>query len=176
MKDSQAACATLGLNLTTTKLAVFALSAGMAGVAGALFGAMRTVAGTLNFNMEQSLPVLLLVVVYGVTTTSGALFGGLSLGAIQIVAGHFPSLANNLTFLTSGLAGITLGAYPDGVVPGVAERLRSLVPAPSGRHQPESDLETRPEPSPRPVRAPSARTHPAPVVFGPAGTAVTADR
>ncbi|MGA2521273.1 MAG: hypothetical protein ABSG81_10700 [Acidimicrobiales bacterium] len=72
-KDSQAACVTLGLNLTTSKLAVFALSAGLAGVAGALLGAMHTVAGTLDFQMEQSLPVLLLVVVNGVTTTSGAL-------------------------------------------------------------------------------------------------------
>jgi branched-chain amino acid transport system permease protein len=123
-KDSQAACVTLGLNLTTTKLAVFALSAGMAGVAGALYGAMRTVAGTLDFQMEQSLPVLLLVVLYGVSTTSGALFGGLSLGVIQIVAGRYPSLANNLEFLTTGLAGITLGSYPDGLVPGLADRLR----------------------------------------------------
>ena len=39
IKDSEAACATLGLSLTTTKLAVFTLSAAMAGVAGALFGA-----------------------------------------------------------------------------------------------------------------------------------------
>jgi branched-chain amino acid transport system permease protein len=123
-KDSQAACVTLGLNLTTTKLAVFALSAGMAGVAGALLGAMRTVAGTLDFQMEQSLPVLLLVVVYGVSTTSGALFGGLSLGLIQILTNRFPSLANNLEFLSTGLAGITLGAYPDGLVPGLAERVR----------------------------------------------------
>jgi branched-chain amino acid transport system permease protein len=34
MKDSEAACATLGLNLTTTKLVVFTLSAALAGVAG----------------------------------------------------------------------------------------------------------------------------------------------
>jgi len=128
-KDSQAACVTLGLNVTTTKLAVFALSAGMAGVAGALLGAMKTVAGTLDFQMEQSLPVLLLVVLYGVSTTSGALFGGLSLGVIQILANRFPSLANNLEFLTTGLAGITLGSYPDGLVPGIAERLRRVLPA-----------------------------------------------
>jgi branched-chain amino acid transport system permease protein len=136
-KDSQAACVTLGLNLTTTKLAVFALSAGMAGLAGALLGAMRTVAGTLDFQMEQSLPVLLLVVLYGVTTTSGALFGGLSLGVIQIFANRYPSLANNLEFMTTGLAGITLGSYPDGIVPGVAERLRGAFPAATADEGPE---------------------------------------
>jgi len=126
-KDSQAACVTLGLNLTTTKLAVFALSAGMAGVAGALLGAMHTVAGTLDFQMEQSLPVLLLVVVYGVTTTSGALAGGLSLGLIQLLSNRFPSLANSLEFLSTGLAGITLGAYPDGLVPGLSEHVRRVL-------------------------------------------------
>jgi len=44
-KDSEAACATLGLSLTTTKLAVFTLSAATAGIAGALFGAAQAVAG-----------------------------------------------------------------------------------------------------------------------------------
>jgi branched-chain amino acid transport system permease protein len=127
MKDSQAACATLGLNLTTTKLAVFALSAALAGLGGALYGGMQTIAGSLNFQMEQSLPVLLLVVVYGVTTTSGALFGGLSLGIIRIFASRYPSLANNLEYLTTGLAAITLGSYPDGVVPGVAAKMRALL-------------------------------------------------
>jgi branched-chain amino acid transport system permease protein len=129
MKDSQAACATLGLNLTATKLAVFALSAALAGLGGALLGAMSTVTGALDFETELSLVVLLVVVVYGVTTTSGALFGGVSLGVINILASHFPSLANNLEYLLPGLGGITLGAYPDGVVPGVAERLRRVIPS-----------------------------------------------
>ena len=39
MKASPAACVTLGLNLTRTKLQVFALSAGIAGLGGALLGA-----------------------------------------------------------------------------------------------------------------------------------------
>jgi branched-chain amino acid transport system permease protein len=165
-KDSPAACATLGLNLTMTKLAVFALSAGMAGLGGALLGGMRTVAGTLNFNMEQSLPVLLLVVVYGVTTTSGALIGGVSLGLIQIVANRYPSLANNLEFLATGLAGITLGSYPDGLVPGLAERFRRLLPS-----APEPDVSGAPaderwrtagdpDTVERPVLAASAVGHP----------------
>ncbi len=126
MKDSQAACATLGLNLTATKLAVFALSAALAGLGGALFGAMQTIAGALNFQMEQSLPVLLLVVLYGMTSTSAALYGGLSLGVIRIISAKFPALANNLEYLTTGFAGITLGFYPDGIVPGVAERFRQI--------------------------------------------------
>jgi branched-chain amino acid transport system permease protein len=133
MKDSQAACTTLGLNLTMTKLAVFALSAGIAGLGGALLGSMQTVAGSLNFESELSLVVLLLVVVWGATATSAAFFGGISYGVINIVASHHPSLANNLEYLTPGLAGATLGFYPEGTIPRVADRLHGLVGSLAGR-------------------------------------------
>jgi branched-chain amino acid transport system permease protein len=39
LNDSPAACATLGVNTNVTKLVVFAASAGLAGLSGALFGA-----------------------------------------------------------------------------------------------------------------------------------------
>ena len=80
MKDSETACTTLGLNLTVTKLAVFAMSASIAGLGGALLGAMSTRAGGTDFASEASLPILLLVVLGGVATVSGALYGGLAYG------------------------------------------------------------------------------------------------
>ncbi|MGH9029491.1 MAG: ABC transporter permease [Acidimicrobiales bacterium] len=135
MKDSQAACTTLGLNLTMTKLALFALSAAIAGLGGALLASMQTVAGSLDFESELSLVFLLLIVVWGASTTSGALFGGLSLGVISIVSSHFPSLANNLEYLSPGLAGATLGFYPDGTIPRLAERVRGLL-APGAKGAP----------------------------------------
>ena len=130
-KDSEAACATLGMSLTVTKLSVFAFSAGMAGLAGALFGGMRTVAGATDFQMLQSLPILLLVVLGGVATCSGALLGGLTLGGIEVIISYFPKLAF-LQLLGPGLAPLTLARYPDGVVPGIAARLRALLPRPTG--------------------------------------------
>ena len=125
MKDSEAACATLGLNLTTTKLTVFILSAALAGVAGALYGAMESVAGSIDFMMLQSLPILLLAVVGGVATAGGALFGGLSLGLLPLLSNVFPGL-EGITLLGSGLAGITLGSNPDGIVPALYARLHRL--------------------------------------------------
>ncbi len=49
MRDSQAACATLGLDVRRTKLAVFALSSAIAGLAGALYGGLGFTAGQLDF-------------------------------------------------------------------------------------------------------------------------------
>ena len=80
MKDSPAACATLGLDLTRTKLEVFALSAAIAGLGGALLAGWRGKVGPEQFSLLQGalpgLPVVLLAVVGGITAVAGALFGG----------------------------------------------------------------------------------------------------
>jgi branched-chain amino acid transport system permease protein len=125
MKDSEAACATLGLSLTTTKLAVFSLSAAIAGLGGALYGAMVTQAGGTDFLSQQSLPILLLAVIWGMATTSGALFGGLSLAftntRLQALAPSVP----NLSYALTGLGAIGAAWNPDGVVPQVVRTFRS---------------------------------------------------
>jgi branched-chain amino acid transport system permease protein len=122
-RDSEAACQTLGLDLTTTKVVLFGLSAALAGLGGALYGGMESVAGSTDFMMLQSLPILLLVVVGGVSTAGGALLGGLSLGFAPLLQSMFPSVAE-LSLLGSGLAGIALASNPDGLVPGWVARAR----------------------------------------------------
>jgi branched-chain amino acid transport system permease protein len=78
LRDSEAACATLGVNRFRTKLAVYALAAAMAGFAGALLGMQRGTAATQDFQLLSPLaiPIVLLIVVGGVETVSGALIGG----------------------------------------------------------------------------------------------------
>jgi branched-chain amino acid transport system permease protein len=107
MKDSEPACSTLGLSLTMTKLVVFAMSAAIAGFAGALFGAASAVAGSTDFEMFLSLVVLAAIAVCGAATCSGALAGGMLLGF----------LPSSIEFLVIGTAGVTLGANPDGLIP-----------------------------------------------------------
>ncbi|HEY2215638.1 MAG TPA: ABC transporter permease [Acidimicrobiales bacterium] len=107
MKDSEPACSTLGLSLTMTKLVVFAMSAAIAGFAGAMFGAASAVAGSTDFEMFLSLVVLAAIAVCGAATCSGALAGGMLLGF----------LPSSVEFLVIGTAGVTLGANPDGLIP-----------------------------------------------------------
>ncbi len=111
-KDSEAACATLGLSLTTTKLTVFVLSAAMAGVGGALFGAASGVATPTNFVMFESLLILAVVAIGGASVCSGALAGGLALGFL-------PANAQDV-FIGAGT--IILAFYADGVLPLVYNR------------------------------------------------------
>lgn len=115
MKDSPAACATLGLNLTVTKLQVFMLSAGIAGLGGAMLGGLQKTATVSQYDTLQSLPVLLMAVAGGIAMVSGALFGGLLYASFPIIADAVPSLTNFL-LVAPGLIGISLGRNPNGAV------------------------------------------------------------
>jgi branched-chain amino acid transport system permease protein len=126
MKDSPAACATLGLNLTRTKFTVFAVSAALAGLGGALYGGLRVSVSGDDFEMVQGLPILLLAVLGGIATASGALVGGLFFALITIISQEYESF-DWLVLVAPGLVGITLGRNPDGVVPDLADRSRRLL-------------------------------------------------
>jgi branched-chain amino acid transport system permease protein len=115
MKDSEAACATLGMNLVGTKLMVFALSAGIAGLGGALYGGLLGSINVDNFSFINGLPIFMLTVVGGVATVGGALFAGLSLAMLTLLPDIVPSLQNVL-LVTPGLIGISLGRDPNGAV------------------------------------------------------------
>ena len=124
MRDSPVACATLGLSLTRTKLAVFMIAAGMAGIGGALYGGLKTTAGTTDFLMLQSLPLLLLAVIGGITSVGGALVGGILFALPQIVQ---ISWVGSLQFLWTGIAAVTIGRNPNGVAFLITERFRKLL-------------------------------------------------
>jgi branched-chain amino acid transport system permease protein len=113
MRDSPAACATLGLNLTFTKLAVFALSSALAGVAGVFYGGLRGQVGPTDFEMLQSLVLLLLVSISGIHTVTGALAGGITFGLFPTFQRWFPGL-RSLPFLGAGIGALAIGRNPNG--------------------------------------------------------------
>lgn len=130
MKDSPAACATLGMDLTRLKLAVFALSAAMAGVGGALYAGTLGSVSPERFNLFESLPLLLVTVVGGISTASGAIFAGLLLGGFPIAIGIWPFL-ENLNRILPGTMGIALARNPNGAVHDVVAGYRVLQDAPA---------------------------------------------
>jgi branched-chain amino acid transport system permease protein len=125
MKDSPAACVTLGLDLTATKFAVFGLSAAIAGIGGALYaGALASVSPD-NFAFFSSLPVLLLAVVGGIASPIGSLLGAGTLYLIPVIPATITWLAGPSAVLP-GLIGISLGRNPNGVAADLGERLAPL--------------------------------------------------
>ena len=86
MRDSQAACATLGLDVRRTKLAVFCLSSAIAGLAGALFGGLsRPASADISFEPVNNIVLFLFAFVGGITTITGAFLGGLLFAVLPLV-------------------------------------------------------------------------------------------
>ncbi|HUR51380.1 MAG TPA: ABC transporter permease [Mycobacteriales bacterium] len=127
LNDSPAACATLGVNTNITKLVVFSLSAGLAGLAGALFGGLRGGISPGDFTAIGSLALLLSLRIGGVSTVTGALFGALAVSLFPTLQDHVPSIPQ-LSYLLTGLAAVSIGRDPDGFggqVSRLGERLRA---------------------------------------------------
>jgi branched-chain amino acid transport system permease protein len=129
MKDSPAASATIGMNLTATKMAVFALSAAMAGVGGALYGGTLGSASPDRFAFFTSLPMLLLGVVGGIGSPAGAILAGVLLGATPILVDSF-SWYENIARVLPGTMGIALGRNPNGIIQDLREGFAPLAKAP----------------------------------------------
>ncbi|HVU61589.1 MAG TPA: ABC transporter permease [Mycobacteriales bacterium] len=125
--DSPAACATLGVNVNGTKLITFTLAAGLAGLAGALFGGVPGQVSANDFAALGSLVVLLLARVGGINTVTGALLGASTLTIFQIAQPHLPEWVGQLQYTLTGLAAISVGKNPNGFAGRIAkltERLR----------------------------------------------------
>jgi branched-chain amino acid transport system permease protein len=114
LNDSPAACATLGVNISGTKLLVFAAAAGLAGLGGALYGGLQHVVTPDDFQLFLSLTVLLLLLVGGRNTVIGAFAGALAFAAFPIIEQHLHSLSN-IQYVLTGAAAVTIGQNPDGV-------------------------------------------------------------
>ena len=156
MRDSPQACGTLGLDMRWFRVGLFSLSAGMAGLAGGLFAGLRGTVGAADFLYFQSLLVLLLAVVFGVTSVTGALLGGTALMLLPVWQSSSPELAG-LLFAVLGFGAVLLARDPNGIAnhmfkasrwawarwaPGFDDRLRTLLPRGGSGQAPEVPAES----------------------------------
>ena len=122
MRDSPAATTMLGISIPVTKLVVFTISAALAGFAGALYGSLRGAAGPTDFLAFQSLPVLLLAMIGGVTTVTGALLGGL----LFAVHSYIPGSLAPVFYLGTGASAVLLGRNSNGIAGEIFDRVERL--------------------------------------------------
>lgn len=131
MKDSPSACATLGLDLTVTKLQVFALSAAIAGLGGGLLAMWKSSSvGLTDYALLEGgalagLPLVLVAVIGGITSVTGALLGAVLLVGMPMLGRWYGALRTPMS-LAPGLAGIGLAQNPDGVVRQVGEAIEEI--------------------------------------------------
>jgi branched-chain amino acid transport system permease protein len=135
LRDSPAACGTLGLNLTFTRVGVFAISSAIVGFAGAVYAGLVVSLNATQFQFIQNLPVVLMVVVGGLTSVSGALFGGVVLVLLT------KSSLNTYAGMIIGIAAILLARNPNGLVSYAFSLGRALLRLGSGNREPSAPTE-----------------------------------
>jgi branched-chain amino acid transport system permease protein len=116
MSDSPAAFATVGLSSVRTKVVVFALSAGMAGLGGVLYAGQQGGIGANDVVFIGSLTILLWVAIWGIRTITGALLGGMTAAALPVLQTHLPHSLADLTGLAAGIGIILLANFSDGIL------------------------------------------------------------
>jgi branched-chain amino acid transport system permease protein len=124
MGDSPTGAATIGMGLAMTKLAVFALSAAIAGLGGALLGGQQGAVGNTDFGLLLSLTLLLLAVIWGIKTVTGVLIAGLFLEIGPLLQDALGQVENVVPLLV-GLGAIGIGSHQNGLVGGVLEWTRA---------------------------------------------------
>ena len=135
MKDSPAACATLGVNLTVTKLIVFMLSAAIAGVAGCLIAIDLGGASQQSemLNPITGLSTVLFAVIGGVGLIGGAFAGGFFSEFLNFLKAHmtvspFAGIFKTLDTAGPGLAALNIIANPDGIAGAFSDGLGPKLP------------------------------------------------
>ncbi len=113
MRDSPLAASTFGVNLTTTKLVVFALAGAAAAFAGAFDGAWHLTVSPSNYTFAQSLELLLLVVLGGRSLVAGALLAGFTY-TTQLLP--IPTEIEKFIPITIALGVVSVAAVPEGSV------------------------------------------------------------
>ena len=117
IRGSQTGAASLGISLTRAKLTVFALSAGIAGLGGALYGSLQTVAGASDFNFGFSLIFVVAVITTGAMTIEGAIQAGIGFAIIQQMLNLWvPERFNGIEAILFAVGTLTYAQHPEGIV------------------------------------------------------------
>ncbi len=131
MRDDEAGARVSGIDVRRLKVFVFAVSAGLAGLGGALLAASTRAFDPATFDPVQSLLWFAAVVVFGMDSAAGAIL------AAGLLIGLDAAFRPGVSTVVIGALAVLLGRFPGGVVAS-ARRAAGLVGA---RLRP---VETRP--------------------------------
>ncbi len=112
IRDSEISAQSLGVNLFRYKTAIFALSAAITGLAGALLAHRMRFISPDAFNFLMSIQLLLMVVVGGLGSIHGAILGAIFVGAlpqaIALMRDYLPTVIARTPGLEPGLFGLVM--------------------------------------------------------------------
>jgi branched-chain amino acid transport system permease protein len=133
VRANERAASAAGVDVRRTKVLAFGISAGMAGLGGALIGYGQTRLSVESFGVNASLLFLAVALVGGVTTVTGALFAGLLVpgGLLFTALDSWTGMGDSEHLLIYGIAVVVIAVLRPA---GLAYR-RPAAPAPAGAHR-----------------------------------------
>ena len=115
IRDSEISAQSMGIHLARYKTLSFGISAALAGVAGALYAHKMQFISPDQFNILQSIDLLLMIVIGGVGSVHGAFLGAIFLitlpELITIVKDYLPSAIGQAPGLKAVVYGVVLVAF-----------------------------------------------------------------
>jgi branched-chain amino acid transport system permease protein len=115
VRGSEIAAASLGVDVTRTKLTAFAISGALTGLAGNLLMTGTRTATPVNFQFSVSLFYLGVAVVGGITSLGGAVASSLAFAGLTELFFRVRALNGWLDVVTTGLLLGVILAYPGGL-------------------------------------------------------------
>jgi branched-chain amino acid transport system permease protein len=138
VRDGEIPASTLGVNLAATKTRVFALSAGYAGVGGALYVFAIGFVAPEAFTLAVSFAFLAAIVVGGLATISGALLGALFIEFVPVYASDVNDALTGVIY--GGVLIAFMWLLPEGAA-GLPRRVRDLLTGWRRREEQRPDRE-----------------------------------
>ena len=113
LREDEVACQAMGIDRTKTKLTAFALGATWAGMAGVLFAAKTTFINPASFTIWESINILCIVVLGGMGSIVGVIFGAL----ILILLPEYLRAFSEYRMLLFGFILVTMMVFrPGGII------------------------------------------------------------
>ncbi len=136
IRENEIAAKTMGVNLATYKTGAFAVSALYAGVGGALFTLPIGFLAPESFPLALSFAFLAAIVVGGLATIGGALFGALFIEFVPVYASDVNEALAGVIY--GGVLILFMYLLPSGVM-GLGRRFTRRRPGPDQREEPPRD-------------------------------------
>jgi branched-chain amino acid transport system permease protein len=151
VRDAEIPASTLGVDLGATKTRVFAVSAAYAGVAGALYVFAIGFVAPEAFTLTISFAFLAAIVVGGLATISGAIFGALFIEFVPVYASDVDDALTGVIY--GGVLIAFMWFLPEGAA-GLFGRVRGLI----DRRRKRREWAREEKPVPPATRVPAGKT------------------
>ncbi|HZT67720.1 MAG TPA: ABC transporter permease [Acidimicrobiales bacterium] len=117
LRGSEVAAESIGIDVRRAKVVAFTLSAGVAGLGGALLGTTLGAVSASNFTFFQSLFWLVVVAITGVRTVGGAVAAGVAITVVPEFLATLPSRYSTVAAVLFGFGALSYIRHQEGLVP-----------------------------------------------------------